>query len=70
MGKNKSIQHKHIIKENSKGDLVEIFYHKHYDSEGYSICKVNGKKVEIGLSFETLERAIKASEDENALIDF
>jgi hypothetical protein len=62
MTKNKYVQHKHIVKENEKGDKVEIFYHKHYDSEGYEVISVNNIKCNSKGSFETLGNAIKSTE--------
>jgi len=62
MGKNKYVQHKHIITKNNNGDKLEIFYHKHYDSQGYEVIKINGDKVESTKSWETLENAIKSTE--------
>lgn len=62
MGRNKYVQHKHITTQNNKGDKVEIFYHKHYDSEGYHVVKINNKEDKGLLSYETLEGAIKSTE--------
>lgn len=63
MSKNKYVQHKHITQKNSKGNLIEVFYHKHYDSEGYVVTKINGESIDSQLSYETLDKAIKSTEN-------
>lgn len=63
MGKNKYVQHKHITQKNSKGNVIEVFYHKHYDSEGYVVTKIDGESVDSQLSYETLGNAIKSTEN-------
>ena len=63
MGKNKYVQHKHITQKNSKGNLIEVFYHKHYDSEGYRVTKINGESIDSQLSYETLNKAIRSTEN-------
>lgn len=62
MGKNKYIQHKHITTQNNNGDDIEIFYHKHYDSEGYVVTKINGETYKATGSWETLANAIRSTE--------
>jgi len=62
MGKNRYVQHKHINKENSKGDMIGVFYHKHYDSEGYAVVRINDQEVKPSVSWETLENAVKSTE--------
>lgn len=63
MSKNKYVQHKHITQKNSKGNIIEVFYHKHYDSEGYRVIKIDGKSVDSHLSYETVDKAIKSTEN-------
>jgi hypothetical protein len=63
MGKNRYVQHKHITQENNKGNIIEVFYHKHYDSEGYAVTKIDGQSVNSHVSYETLENAIKSTEN-------
>ena len=63
MSKNKYVQHKHITQKNSKGNLIEVFYHKHYDSEGYVVTKINGESIDSQLSYETLDKAIRSTEN-------
>jgi hypothetical protein len=62
MGKNKSISHKHIETQNSKGDKIKVFYSNHYNEHSYVVIQINGKPVMIGGAWETLENAIKSTE--------
>lgn len=63
MGKNKYVQHKHITQKNNKGNIIEVFYHKHYDSEGYKVIKIDGESINSHLSYETVDKAIKSTEN-------
>lgn len=65
MSRNKYVKHKNIVTENNNGDKVEVFYHKHYDSEGYKVTKVNNVKFDSSGAWETLENAVKSTEKRN-----
>jgi hypothetical protein len=64
MSKNKYVQHKHYVTKNNNGDKVEVFYHKHYDNQGYQVTKINNVEYNSGKSWETLENAVKSTEQE------
>jgi hypothetical protein len=60
--------HKTINKENKNGDLITVFYSRHYNEDSYVVTHINNIDVKViplykhQGAYETLHNAIKSTE--------